>query len=90
MTCECWSLASSCVAATRSPCPVRGLGGDFEGLATGRNKGTVVPWWFRNDGKQKRQPISSGQLYIYQYISWYSWVDSNHRPPDPQSGALTN
>src|SRR4029077_20611035 len=19
---------------------------------------------------------------------WYSWVDSNHRPPDPQSGAL--
>ena len=21
---------------------------------------------------------------------WYSWVDSNHRPPDPQSGALTN
>ena len=22
--------------------------------------------------------------------AWYSWVDSNHRPPDPQSGALTN
>jgi hypothetical protein len=21
-------------------------------------------------------------------IIWYSWVDSNHRPPDPQSGAL--
>ena len=21
---------------------------------------------------------------------WYSWVGSNHRPPDPQSGALTN
>jgi hypothetical protein len=20
--------------------------------------------------------------------AWYSWVDSNHRPPDPQSGAL--
>ena len=23
-------------------------------------------------------------------VRWYSWVDSNHRPPDPQSGALTN
>src|SRR6266516_5927771 len=23
-----------------------------------------------------------------QCLSWYSWVDSNHRPPDPQSGAL--
>ncbi len=23
-----------------------------------------------------------------QRLSWYSWVDSNHRPPDPQSGAL--
>jgi hypothetical protein len=22
----------------------------------------------------------------YEYI-WYSWVDSNHRPPDPQSSA---
>ena len=22
--------------------------------------------------------------------NWYSWVGSNHRPPDPQSGALTN
>jgi hypothetical protein len=21
---------------------------------------------------------------------WYSWVDSNHRPPVPQTGALTN
>jgi hypothetical protein len=21
---------------------------------------------------------------------WYSWVDSNHRPLDPQSSALTN
>src|SRR6516165_10897824 len=21
-------------------------------------------------------------------LDWYSWVDSNHRPPDPQSGAL--
>ena len=21
---------------------------------------------------------------------WYSWVGSNHRPPDPQTGALTN
>ena len=21
---------------------------------------------------------------------WYSWVELNHRPPDPQSGALTN
>ena len=19
------------------------------------------------------------------FFSWYSWVDSNHRPPDPQS-----
>src|SRR5258708_33287004 len=26
----------------------------------------------------------------YRLISiWYSWVGSNHRPPDPQSGALT-
>jgi hypothetical protein len=25
-------------------------------------------------------------MYQYQYIIWYSWVDSNHRPPDPQSG----
>src|SRR5215472_7164792 len=24
------------------------------------------------------------------WFYWYSWVDSNHRPPDPQSGALTN
>ncbi len=24
-----------------------------------------------------------------QVTNWYSWVDSNHRPPDPQSGALT-
>src|SRR6266516_4107172 len=23
-----------------------------------------------------------------QCLSWYSWVDSNHRPPDPQSGFL--
>ncbi len=23
-----------------------------------------------------------------QRLSWYSWVDSNHRPPDPQSGFL--
>ena len=23
-------------------------------------------------------------------LKWYSWVGSNHRPPDPQSGALTN
>jgi hypothetical protein len=21
---------------------------------------------------------------------WYSWVGSNHRPPVPQTGALTN
>jgi hypothetical protein len=24
------------------------------------------------------------------WMGWYSWVGSNHRPPDPQSGALTN
>jgi len=23
-------------------------------------------------------------------LHWYSWVGSNRRPPDPQSGALTN
>src|SRR5262245_5394766 len=23
-------------------------------------------------------------------LLWYSWGDLNHRPPDPQSGALTN
>jgi hypothetical protein len=23
-------------------------------------------------------------------LDWYSWVGSNRRPPDPQSGALTN
>jgi hypothetical protein len=27
---------------------------------------------------------------IFQMAEWYSWVDSNRRPPDPQSGALTN
>jgi hypothetical protein len=27
---------------------------------------------------------------LLKWIAWYSWVDSNHRPPDPQSGALTN
>src|SRR5271169_3112671 len=26
----------------------------------------------------------------WRLLIWYSWVDSNHRPPDPQSGALTN
>jgi hypothetical protein len=29
-------------------------------------------------------------MYQYQYIIWYSWVDSNHRPPDPQSAAPTS
>ena len=23
-------------------------------------------------------------------VRWYSWVGSNHRPPVPQTGALTN
>jgi hypothetical protein len=23
-------------------------------------------------------------------VCWYSWVGSNHRPPVPQTGALTN
>jgi len=31
-------------------------------------------------------PMSPG----WTLFQWYSWVDSNHRPPDPQSGALTN
>jgi TolB-like protein len=26
----------------------------------------------------------------YAEEKWYGWVGSNHRPPDPQSGALTN
>jgi hypothetical protein len=33
---------------------------------------------------------SSATLRACGAKSWYSWVDSNHRPPDPQSGALTN
>jgi hypothetical protein len=27
---------------------------------------------------------------LFQVVDWYSWVDSNHRPPGPQPGALTN
>src|ERR1700683_4691561 len=27
---------------------------------------------------------------VFQLAAWYSWVDSNHRPLDPQSSALTN
>ena len=29
-------------------------------------------------------------IYKIQYVTWYSWVGSNHRPPVPQTGALTN
>ena len=36
-----------------------------------------------------RFPPSKSLLRIL-ILLWYSWVDSNHRPPDPQSGALTN
>jgi hypothetical protein len=30
---------------------------------------------------------NSKHLYL---LRWYSWVDSNHRPSEPQSDALTN
>jgi hypothetical protein len=42
-------------------------------------------------GTSQQPRIAAFILSGYRAIStWYSWVDSNHRPPDPQSGALTN
>src|SRR5215470_10738583 len=41
-----------------------------------------------HDFGQRRQ--SDSAILIKLLILWYSWVDSNRRPPDPQSGALTN
>ena len=33
-------------------------------------------------------PVS--QSHVVNSDDWYSWVGSNHRPPVPQTGALTN
>jgi hypothetical protein len=57
-----------------SPRGYRVNGGEFASTVDGRFRGRAS----RNDHKGACRE------------SWYSWVDSNHRPPDPQSGALTN
>jgi hypothetical protein len=36
--------------------------------------------------RRQRCPLSNWLLMK----NWYGWVGLNHRPPDPQSGALTN
>jgi hypothetical protein len=38
---------------------------------------------------QEARPSGRAEvLKRYQRFSWYSWGELNHRPPDPQSGAL--
>ena len=56
---------------------------------TAMTKGArVAPRWFLNVQAPKRLRPGREIPKIPSRDSWYSWVDSNHRPPDPQSGAL--
>jgi hypothetical protein len=43
-----------------------------------------------DEGRGARPRASGEKCGILRWSGWYSWVDSNHRPLDPQSSALTN
>jgi hypothetical protein len=43
-----------------------------------------------NEGRGARPRASWENSGNIRWSGWYSWVDSNHRPLDPQSSALTN
>jgi hypothetical protein len=48
----------------------------------------VLPPCFPARTERSAQLSGTSVTKSFQRLSWYSWVDSNHRPPDPQSGAL--
>ncbi len=43
-----------------------------------------------DEGRGVRPRASWENCGNIRWSEWYSWVDSNHRPLDPQSSALTN
>jgi hypothetical protein len=43
-----------------------------------------------DEGRGARPHASWENCGKIRWSDWYSWVDSNHRPLDPQSSALTN
>ena len=49
----------------------------------------VLPPCFPATTEKRQQLNDTSVIKSFQLFSWYSWVDSNHRPPDPQSGAST-
>ena len=70
-------------ASQRNSHPVEGRGGEGRGPLR-------RPFSFLRLLLPQMLPRAIFRHVILGLSHWYSWVDSNHRPPDPQSGALTN
>jgi hypothetical protein len=53
-----------------------------------KNIGVVPQWFLSREMRPGASACRAKKATSIQLLCWYSWVDSNHRPPDPQSGAL--
>ena len=78
-----------------SPTPARGAArceqGGGELISGGRE--ILLPACYllaRNCDRTASRGDSMDKALILKWKIWYSWVGSNHRPPVPQTGALTN